>query len=347
MATASPLTDPTGPSIFGPLVDKTEPEKKTPAPTSDAASPDVVKRVRAATGESRPAESAPSSGDLKFPTMQPLPPPPKREDTPPIEAWGSLAMLAAALGGARSRTHATTALNAAGAALQGLHQRDQEKFKNEMERWKIATDNAQKLQSYEIETYKAIMAQKARTFEDFIKLSRNEQMEQATQIHAQSLALQNQRVADQMEHQHWEEFYKDQQAREKTSENQQKERDKIENVHTMETTWAAAANAGDQEAKNDPNAWKWKRFPEAAEKGGIPKSEPPKADSDGGDGSWFGFGGSKSTPSPTPSTTGQSPGNGVTMLDGKPSVMHDGKRLVYKGTGDYDDIRNWEAAPVH
>lgn len=343
---ASPLTDPPGyvlskPSVptYGAVFDRDENAKKADAPTSDAASPDVVKRVRAATGESRPAESAPSSGDLKFPTMQPLPPPPKREDTPPIEAWGSLAMLAAALGGARSRTHATTALNAAGAALQGLHQRDQEKFKNEMERWKIATDNAQKLQSYEIETYKAIMAQKARTFEDFIKLSRNEQMEQATQIHAQALALQNQRVADQMEHQHWEEFYKDQQAREKTSENQQKERDKIENVHTMETTWAAAANAGDQEAKDDPNAWKWKRFPEAAEKGGIPKPVKPPEETK-----------PDASAAPAPPGDASKPVSAWDRGGAKPAAPtfdSGGKRYVYKGTGDYDDPKNWESTAVH
>ena len=215
MAATSPLTADPRPDVASrsPLTDPAAEKKPDPA-QPDAASAETVKRVRAAIGSGgQKTETPPSSGDApKFPEMQPLPPPPKREDTPPIEAWGSLAMLAAALGGAKSRLHATTALNAAGAALQGIHQRDEEKFKDEMERWKIATDNTQRMQSYEIETYKAIMAQRAQTFNEFLKLDRDKQQEMMVQLHAnmaQALAQGNDRLAWLIEHQHNERGFQD------------------------------------------------------------------------------------------------------------------------------------------
>ena len=186
---ASILTDPSS-SPFGSLAQEKsgvlgqQPDKKPDEPASDAASPDVVKRVKAAIGggggnggrSGSPSPSAP--GDMpKFPPMEPLPPEPKQENTPPMEAWGSIAMLAAALGGAFTRTHATTALNAAGAAMQAIHQGDEEKFKHQMETWKIAAENQQRMQTYEIETYRAIIDRKDKDW--------------LNQLHAQSIALQN------------------------------------------------------------------------------------------------------------------------------------------------------------
>jgi len=348
MAATSPLTD-SSPSPFGLVVDP--PEKKVAA-ASDGASPDAVKRVRAGTGKDGAAarETAPAQGGMpKFPEMQPLPPPPKREDTKPIEAWGSLAMLAAALGGMASRTHATTALSAAGAALQGLHQRDEEKFKDEMERWKIATDNQQRMQTYEIETYKAIMGQRAQTFNDFIKLSREQQQETSVQLHAQALAQGNERIAALLEHQQFEEAYKTLEAQRKANESLQKERDKIESAYTMESAWAKAVTAGDAEAKDDPNGWKWKRFPEAAEKSKLPKPAPKPENEPGGDGNegyvdkikkLFGGGAAAEPVVPAPTSA---PRPSVAASQDFTSA---GKHYHYKGTGDYDDPKNWDITSV-
>lgn len=354
MAAASPLTDTAGP--FGSLIQekssvlRQQPEQKPDEkPAPDAASPGVVERVRKAVGGARPAPLAP--GEMpKFPEMQPLPPPPEREDTPPIEAWGSLAMLAAALGGMRSRNHATTALNAAGAALQGLHQKDEEKFKDEMERWKIATDNQQRMQTYEIETYKAIMGQQKTSFDEFTKLSRNEQLERMTELHAQSLALQNDRLTYLIEHQSYQDALKHMEDLEKANEKLRDQQIKIahdyqeeqgkekraaearESVHTMQSDFENAFKNLDPEAVKDPNAWKWKYYPKAAKEVDLPKTSKPAA------------------PEPQPGLWDRLTGHGKPVAapgpqsSAVPSTVYasGGKHYRYKGTGGYDHPDSWE-----
>ncbi len=53
-----------------------------------------------------------------------LPPKPEMKNTDPVEAWGSIAMVFAALASSRVRNHASTAMNAAAAALKGIQQKD-------------------------------------------------------------------------------------------------------------------------------------------------------------------------------------------------------------------------------
>lgn len=349
MAVLSPLVDQADPSIFARMgIADTSPKKSDAA--SDTAPPDVIKRVRAVIAkgggvdtENSPSPKPPAQGEVpKFPEMQPLPPPPKREDTPPIEAWGSLAMLAAALGGMRSRTHATTALNAAGEAMKGIHQRDEEKYKDAMENWRVASENQQRMQTYEIETYKAIMGQRAQTFNDFIKLSREQQQEIATQLHAQTVAQGNERIANLLEHQQHEEAYKQLEALRKTNESMQKERDKIESVHTMESDWATAAKAGDQDAISDPNGWKWKYYPEAAKKAGLPKPGETPEDTRG---FWEMYAPTRFGGKPAPGVATQSPAastpQGAPAAPTVPDIMLGGKHLRYNGTGDTRDPKNY------
>lgn len=366
MAAASPLIDQADPSIFARMgIGDTSPKKPDAAP--DTASPDVVKRVKAAVAKgggadetSPPSQKPPAQGEMpKFPEMQPLPPPPKREDTPPIEAWGSLAMLAAALGGALSRNHATTALNAAGEAMKGIHQRDEEKYKDAMENWKIATENQQRMQTYEIETYKAIMTQNKTSFDEFMKLSRERQQEIATQLHAQTVAQGNERIANLLEHQQNEDAIKQMQALQKATGDMQKERDKIDNMNTATSEFTRLHAVDTNLTWGD---FIWQYHPELAEKYKVPK--PEAAASDSGGGGWFGglFGGGK--PATPPAEGGASyeppyaspPGApGIGLVPQAPAkqappspsdYVVNGKNYHYKGTGDTRDIKNWEATPV-
>ena len=340
MAAASPLIDQADPSIFARMgIADTSPKK--PDAASDTAPSSVVDRVRAVIAkgggvdtENSPSPKPPAQGEVpKFPEMQPLPPPPKREDTPPIEAWGSLAMLAAALGGMRSRTHATTALNAAGEAMKGIHQRDEEKYKDAMENWRVASENQQRMQTYEIETYKAIMGQRAQTFNDFIKLSREQQQEIATQLHAQTVAQGNERIANLLEHQQHEEAYKQLEALRKTNESMQKERDKIDNMNTATSEFTRLKNADPTLKWND---FVWQYHPEIAEKYKVPKPEEAKPLDDRN--FWTRnapavLGGRQPPAAPTSQGTPAAPA--------VPDIMLGGKHLRYNGTGDTRDPKNY------
>jgi hypothetical protein len=186
MAAASPLTDMSTPAGWplGAVGDSPSASASSEKnhEKKGGLSPEVRERIRKATegtGE-RPESTGPNGAPLKFPELEPLPPPPKQESTSPLEAWGSLAMLAAALGGARSRTHATTALNAAAEALKGFHQHDQETYKNKVEEWRISAENANRIQNYEVETYKAIMERRDKDW--------------LNQLHAQSISNQNKNI---------------------------------------------------------------------------------------------------------------------------------------------------------
>jgi len=92
------------------------------------------------------------------PKNEDLPPPPVMKNTDPVNVWGSLAMLAAAIGGARTHTPAITALNAAAEVMKGVHEGDKENYDQAFERWKAANDNLLKSMTYQVNIYKAIMS---------------------------------------------------------------------------------------------------------------------------------------------------------------------------------------------
>jgi len=345
---ASLLSDDPRPDVASrsPLTDHTDSSGKKPDPAQpDAASDAVIGRVRKAIGAGgQKTETPPSPGEMpKFPEMQPLPPPPKREDTPPIEAWGSLAMLVAALGGMRSRTHMTTALNAAGEAMKGIHARDEEKYKDAMENWKVATENQQRMQSYEIETYKAIMAQNKTSFDEVLKLSREKQQEIMTELHAQTVAQGNERIANLLEHQQNEDAIKQIQALQKAYDEAQKERDKIYDMNKA-TEEFTRLKAADPTLKFEDFAWKY--HPEIAEKYKLKTSEEQAAEKAAAAAAdtrniwtrnaptWAG-GQSAPQPSATPQGTPAAPASGP------PDIMLNGKHLRYKGSGDTRDPESY------
>lgn len=342
MAGASPLVDQADPSIFARMgIGDTSPKK--PDAASDTAPSSVVDRVKAALDKERKerkerdaspdADSStqkPPTGEMpKFPGFESAPPPPKREDTPPIEAWGSLAMLAAALGGALSRNHATTALNAAGEAMKGIHARDEEKYKDAMANWKVATENQQRAQTYEIETYKAIMSQNKTSFDEFMKLSRERQQEIATQLHAQTVAQGNERIANLLEHQQNEDAIKQMQALQKATNDLQKERDKIDNMNTATSEFTRLKAADPTLKWND---FIWQYHPAIAEKYRVPKPEetPPDDRNFWTRNAPAMLGGQ---PAPTPQGTPAAPE--------VPDIMLGGKHLRYNGSGDTRDPKNY------
>lgn len=331
MASASPLTDTSsGPSTFGPFggfdaaqlrKDVADKSTRSVAEKPDAAIA-VTERVRGAVEQPQGYRGSQLPDP---PKMIPSPPPPKQESTSMVDAWGSLAMLAAALGGARTRFHATTALNAAADVLKGIHQKDQEKFKNALDTWRTQSDNASRMQSYEMDTYRAIMQRANMDFNQFIKMSQDQQRELAAELKAQALSLQNDRLAQQVDHWQWEDIFKEQQAREKTAEAKEKQesnlRDVTEAVDIYTKEFFLGGAPKPDTAIPPLNDWMLEHFPDQAKKMGIAPPAPKAKEG-----------------ATRPSAQGR-----------PPDVFYGGKWLRYSGPEavtqqSYDDPKNWTAA---
>ena len=74
-----------------------------------------------------------------------------------VEQWGSVAMVFAMLGSLFVRNHATTALNAAAAAMNGFKQGDEAAAKQAYENWKVANENAIKAQEFQTKRYDELL----------------------------------------------------------------------------------------------------------------------------------------------------------------------------------------------
>jgi hypothetical protein len=180
----------------------------------------------------------------KFPAMTPSPPPPKPEETDPVSAWGSLAMLAAALGGLRSRTHATTAVNAAAEALKGFHQRDQEQYQHAMDKWKIESENAARIQNYELDAYRAVMQQKEFDLNKIMQMSNMDRQNMMVELRALAIGLQDQRAQKQLEERRIEDFIKDRIALDKLRDAEEKQRKQVIGFNTMSTSYTKEYYSG-------------------------------------------------------------------------------------------------------
>ena len=82
------------------------------------------------------------------------PPPPQQAQSNPAEIWGGLAMAMAALGGFMTRSHASTAFNAAAGVVQAYRQRDAEAAQAAFERWKVSNENMLKSMQFAQERLK-------------------------------------------------------------------------------------------------------------------------------------------------------------------------------------------------
>jgi len=85
--------------------------------------------------------------------MQPpqLSEPPPPVQTNPAQAWGSAAMMVAALGGLMTRNHATNAMNAAAGVMNAFHQGDLEQSQQEFQRWQVSNENMQKMFKFQMD----------------------------------------------------------------------------------------------------------------------------------------------------------------------------------------------------
>ena len=86
-----------------------------------------------------------------------LPPKPEMKNTDPVEAWGSIAMVFAALASSRVRNHASTAMNAAAAALKGIQQKDKESFDQNLKVWEVETKNAIDMANFQQRSYDELL----------------------------------------------------------------------------------------------------------------------------------------------------------------------------------------------
>src|SRR5208282_1976231 len=90
------------------------------------------------------------------PTPTPIPERPKtaKDD---IQLWGALAIAFAALASRRTRTPMTTALNAAGAALNGMREGDKDRADQAYKEWQENTKLAFQMADYEQRAYEDII----------------------------------------------------------------------------------------------------------------------------------------------------------------------------------------------
>ena len=86
-----------------------------------------------------------------------LPPKPEFKNTDPMEAWGSVAMVFAALASSRVRNHASTAMNAAAAALKGIQQQDKDAFDRSFKTWELESKNAIEVANFQQRAYDELL----------------------------------------------------------------------------------------------------------------------------------------------------------------------------------------------
>lgn len=130
----------------------------TPARPQTPAQPDPASQIGAGAAESRKRVDAldKQSMQLKPPTLD-LPPKPQPKSTDPIDAWGSIAMVFAALASFKTRTHATTAMNAAGSAMNAIKQKDATAYDQAFREWEVSTKNAIEMAHFQQDAYKTLM----------------------------------------------------------------------------------------------------------------------------------------------------------------------------------------------
>ena len=152
--TGSPLSMRDAPPLD--LSDSPKPAEKKPS-APKAVAPLAPKE------ETPPKKEPPAEGPVPqggIPRAPELTPPPVAQSTDPLHQWGSIAMIVAGLGSLLTRSHATTALNAAAGVMKGFHQNDLEAANTAFQEWKVANENTTKMANYELQAYKAMMADK-------------------------------------------------------------------------------------------------------------------------------------------------------------------------------------------
>ena len=135
----------------------------TASPAADKpAAPGVVERMIGGLGSGvKDAVRENKALDAQTMKMSPpelkLPPKPEFKNTDPMEAWGSVAMVFAALASAKVRNHASTAMNAAAATMKAYQQKDADAYNRAFEDWKVASKNALDLANFQQHAYDELL----------------------------------------------------------------------------------------------------------------------------------------------------------------------------------------------
>lgn len=132
-----------------------------PAPPTDA-KPGMFERMVGSIGSGADAArkkiDALDASTMKMkPPELALPPKPEYKNTDPVDAWGSMAMVFAALASTKVRNHASTAMNAAAAALKGIQQKDKDAFDQQFKTWETETKNAIDLANFQQRSYDELL----------------------------------------------------------------------------------------------------------------------------------------------------------------------------------------------
>ena len=133
------------------------------APEPDkSSSPGMMERMISSIGSGADAANKKiaaldaSTMQMKPPELK-LPPKPEPKMTDPVEAWGSMAMVFAALASLKVRNHASTAMNAAAAAMKGIQQKDKDATDAAFKQWEVESKNAIDMANFQQRSYDELL----------------------------------------------------------------------------------------------------------------------------------------------------------------------------------------------
>lgn len=197
LATASPLLEQFSKSKDAPAAttpDPKIPEKgvtaspAAPAMTPPTPLPDATGGTRSALGKIADLEKERDSFHPPKPDL------PKRPNTSPQEGlsmWGALAIAFAGLASLRTRRPMTSALNAAGAAFQGMQAGQHEKAEQAFKQWEMDMKVALETAQYEREAYNDVMSKFDRHEKLLLEAGGLEDRETAAKMKAMTESLQD------------------------------------------------------------------------------------------------------------------------------------------------------------
>lgn len=93
-------------------------------------------------------------GSMTPPKLLEMPPEPQQQHTDPIHQWGSLAMMFAAFGSLATRQPFMNAMNAMAGVMNAYNTGDYTRYQQELQKWRVASENAQKMAQFEHEQYR-------------------------------------------------------------------------------------------------------------------------------------------------------------------------------------------------
>ena len=139
---------------------------------------------------------------MKPPELK-LPPKPDTSKRDPINMWGSMAIAFAGLAGLMSRRHATTALGAAAAALEGIQKGDKARADEQYKLWEAESDNMIKVANFQEKAYNAILGNLRHSEDAAVRKGTAQDHAVEAKLKATATALQDPIMADALQRGGW------------------------------------------------------------------------------------------------------------------------------------------------